>query len=112
VNLETPTLVHLARLARLRLGEAEAEQLSRDLSRILEYFAVLDEWAPRTAIPAPGAERGGLDRLRADEAVPTLARAEALSGAPETDGGAFTVPAVVRPDSPDPAAAPEPEEGS
>lgn len=105
MNLDHATLLHLARLARLRLETAEADRLSEDLSRILNYFAVLDEWAPGSALPAPE-ERGGFGRLRADQAEVTLSRAEALRGAPETEGREFTVPAVVRHDVRDP------EEGS
>jgi aspartyl/glutamyl-tRNA(Asn/Gln) amidotransferase C subunit len=101
VNLDQRTLVHVARLARLRSEAAEAERLSEDLSRILAYFTVLDEWTPDSELPAPE-ERGGLDLLRADHAEETLTQTEALSCAPETEGGEFTVPAVVRHDSRDP----------
>jgi aspartyl-tRNA(Asn)/glutamyl-tRNA(Gln) amidotransferase subunit C len=112
VNLDRRTLAHVARLARLRLETAEAESFSQDLTKILTYFAVLDEWTPRATLAPPCQEGGAFDRLRADSAEVTLTRAEALSGAPETEGGEFTLPAVVRRDPRAPAASPEPEEGS
>lgn len=95
MNLDQRMLAHLAHLARLQLEPAEAERLLVDLSRILSYFAALDEWAPPSGLRSPE-EGGELDLLRADKAEVTLTRAEALLNAPETEDGEFTVPAVVR----------------
>ena len=95
MSLDHRTLVHLAHLARLELDAAEADDLLKDMSRILAYFSVLDECDPGTDLPAPE-ERGRLELLRTDRAEVTVSHTEALSSAPEADGGEFTVPAVVR----------------
>jgi aspartyl-tRNA(Asn)/glutamyl-tRNA(Gln) amidotransferase subunit C len=84
-------VLHVARLARLALGEDELEAMARELSAVLDHVAKigelsLDDVAPTShVIDVTGA-------LRADEPRPCLAREVVLGQAPATDGEGFLVP--------------------
>jgi len=95
MDLGESFLIHLGRLARLRLLPEEAQRLRRDLERILEYVAVLDEIDPGGSLPLSDG-RGRFDLLRADEVGEVLPPGEALAAAPEVLDGSFAVPVVVR----------------
>ncbi|MBA4247005.1 MAG: Asp-tRNA(Asn)/Glu-tRNA(Gln) amidotransferase GatCAB subunit C [Microbacterium sp.] len=91
----TPEAVaHLASLARIALTEAEIEQLTGELSAIVDSVAKVQEVAtpevPATSHPIPLA--GG---LRADEPGVTLPTEQALAGAPDHDGSRFRVTAIL-----------------
>ena len=88
---------HVARLARLALTPAEAEEAAGQLGRILAYMELLREVEDDDGIAAPAAAAppGGAAPLRADEPGATLARDEALAVAPKTDGETFLVPPVL-----------------
>ena len=89
---------HVARLARLRLSDAEIEQMARELSAILEYVARLDELDLEGVAPtfhAASGEEAVAQPLRADEPSPSLAQHDALENAPHHDGTHFVVPRVV-----------------
>jgi len=77
------------------MDAAEVSQFSEDLTRILNYFAVIDTWDPGGDLPDPEV-RGRLGPLRPDRAQMALNRSEALSSAPEVDEGEFTVPPILR----------------
>jgi aspartyl-tRNA(Asn)/glutamyl-tRNA(Gln) amidotransferase subunit C len=87
----------IAHLARLSLSQAEAEAMTRDLDRILDYAAALGELdtegieptAHATALPTP---------VREDRAVPGMDPELALFNAPEREGTAFLVPKVIDPE--------------
>jgi aspartyl-tRNA(Asn)/glutamyl-tRNA(Gln) amidotransferase subunit C len=84
-------VLHVARLARLKLGEDEIEPLARELSAILDHVARigeldLDGVAPTTHV----VEMTG--SLRADEPRPSLPREVALAQAPAVSGDRFSVP--------------------
>jgi len=97
VKIDPATLVHLAHLARLEMDAAEIGRFSKDLTRILDYFAVIDAWDPGGSLPEPEVP-GRPEPLRADRAQIVLSYSEALSCAPEVDEGEFTVPPVIRRD--------------
>ncbi len=84
-------VLHVARLARLRLTDAEVERMTGELSSILDHIEKigeleLDEVAPTSHVIA-------LENvLRADEPRPSLPRERALAQAPDTDGAGFRVP--------------------
>lgn len=55
-RIDTDTVRHVAKLARLRFDEAEIEQLGSEMSSVLDYFAALEEVdVPQQAGPAPRA---------------------------------------------------------
>jgi aspartyl-tRNA(Asn)/glutamyl-tRNA(Gln) amidotransferase subunit C len=84
-------VVHVARLARLALGEDEVERLTRELGAILDAVSKVSELdlsdVPPTSHP--------LDLVNVwAEDVPhvSLATDEALANAPARDGNLFRVP--------------------
>jgi aspartyl-tRNA(Asn)/glutamyl-tRNA(Gln) amidotransferase subunit C len=84
----------LAALARLRLGEAEAERLRGDLASILAYVDKLR--AVDTEGVEPMTHAVPLDcPLRDDAAAPSLSADEALAGAPAREEDFFVVPRVI-----------------
>ncbi|MEM7308542.1 MAG: Asp-tRNA(Asn)/Glu-tRNA(Gln) amidotransferase subunit GatC [Planctomycetota bacterium] len=90
---ETTRVRKTAALARLSIGDDEAERLGRDFTRILAAFQRLQD-AP---LPADGAAAADDARaeLRADEARPSLAPDAALANAPEREGDFYRVPKTV-----------------
>jgi aspartyl-tRNA(Asn)/glutamyl-tRNA(Gln) amidotransferase subunit C len=88
----------IARLARIRVSDGEADALARDLGSVLEYVALLDSLdtngveATSTVIPLA-------TPLRADEAVAAMAPDEVVRNAPAHEGSAFAVPKVLGADA-------------
>ena len=83
-----------ARLARLRLEDAEAEAMTRDLEAILDYAGLLG--AVPTEGVAPTAHVIPLATpLRGDEPDDTLTPEQAVANAPAAEGSAFAVPKVL-----------------
>lgn len=85
---------HIARLARLKLSEAEERQYREQLSAVLEHAARLRSVdtsdVPPTATVVPVQAK-----LRVDSARPGLSQAEVLANAPQVEGGMFQVPPVL-----------------
>lgn len=84
----------IAALARLDLTDAEVQRFATQLTAIVGYAAAIDE-ADTTRLP-PALARP-VSEAREDRTTPGLARAEALSGAPDAaaDAGLFRVPKVL-----------------
>ncbi|HWJ43491.1 MAG TPA: Asp-tRNA(Asn)/Glu-tRNA(Gln) amidotransferase subunit GatC [Solirubrobacterales bacterium] len=89
--IERDQVLHVAKLARLRLSEEEVETMVGELSGILEHVdrigsLDLEGVEPTSHVVA-------LENvLRADEPWPSLPREVALASAPEPQDGAFRVP--------------------
>jgi aspartyl-tRNA(Asn)/glutamyl-tRNA(Gln) amidotransferase subunit C len=89
--IDRDKVLHIARLARLRLSEEEVERMAEELSGILEHVEAiggldLDGVEPTTHVVM-------LENvLRPDEPVPSLDRDRALAGAPDSAAGSFRVP--------------------
>jgi aspartyl-tRNA(Asn)/glutamyl-tRNA(Gln) amidotransferase subunit C len=89
--IDRDQVLHVARLARLRLSEEEVEKMVGELSGILEHVdrignLDLEGVEPTSHVVA-------LENvLRADEPRPSLPRDVALASAPEPSKGAFRVP--------------------
>lgn len=84
----------VAELARLNLSEQEVAELRPQLSKLIDYVAVLDEVDTDEVEPMVHAiEQTNVFR----EDIPTepLSREEALANAPKTDGKYFLVPPII-----------------
>lgn len=84
-------IAHVARLARLGLGEADLERYRAQLTVILEHAARVQ------AVDTSGAggdihPLGIVNALRPDEVRPSLDRAEVLAAAPAHEDGYFLAP--------------------
>jgi aspartyl-tRNA(Asn)/glutamyl-tRNA(Gln) amidotransferase subunit C len=92
-------VLSVAELAHLELTIAERERMQRDLNTILEYIDRLNELDTSDVPPMSQAlftaGKDGETAMRADEPRPSLAHADALANAPDTDGSYFKVPKVI-----------------
>jgi len=89
--IERKQVLHVAKLARLRLSEAEVERMAGELSGILEHVdrigeLELDDVAPTSHV----VELENV--LRPDEPRPSWPRDDVLEQAPDPADGAFRVP--------------------
>src|SRR5512143_2313736 len=85
---------HVAKLARLALGDEELAAMQAQLARILDYVAELDALDVRDVPPTSHAVPMHTP-LREDVPHASLPREEVLAGAPASDGGGFAVPKVM-----------------
>lgn len=89
--IDREQVLHVAKLARLRLDDAEADRMTRELGAILDQVDViaeldLDGVEPTTHVaPVTGA-------LRPDEPRPSLPREVTLESAPAPGDEGFLVP--------------------
>jgi aspartyl-tRNA(Asn)/glutamyl-tRNA(Gln) amidotransferase subunit C len=87
-------VAHLADLARIDLDDAELDHLAPQLNVILESVAsirgVAGDDVPPTSHPIPLT-----NVFREDVITPSLTPEQALSGAPEAEGGRFRVPRIL-----------------
>jgi aspartyl-tRNA(Asn)/glutamyl-tRNA(Gln) amidotransferase subunit C len=84
----------VARLARLKLSDAEVEVFTRQLGHVLTYVDLLNEVDVSQVAPmAHAIELANV--LRADEPAGSLPREEALANAPKSDGRYFLVPPIL-----------------
>jgi aspartyl-tRNA(Asn)/glutamyl-tRNA(Gln) amidotransferase subunit C len=89
--IDRDEVLHVARLARLALGEEELEPMARELSAVLDHIAKIGELDLDDVPPTSHVVEvtGG---LRSDEPRPSLPRELALSQAPAVGGEGFLVP--------------------
>jgi aspartyl-tRNA(Asn)/glutamyl-tRNA(Gln) amidotransferase subunit C len=85
---------HIARLARLDLPASELDQMARDLDRILDYVAELEEIDTQGIEPTAHAIPLATP-LREDVTCGGMDPELAVSNAPGRAGTAFTVPKVI-----------------
>src|SRR3954449_2998020 len=89
--IERDQVLHVARLARLRLSEAEVERMTGELSGILEHVDRISTLALEGVEPTPHVVE--LENvLRPDQPRPSWPREAILEPAPEPADGAFRVP--------------------
>ena len=94
MSLTPEEVLHIARLARISVTDADVERLTAQLSGILDHFAALSkvdtEGVEPTAHPLPLS-----NVMRADIVAPSLSQEEALLNAPEREDGFLRVRAVL-----------------
>ena len=89
--IERDQVLHVARLARLRLSEEEVEKMVGELSGILEHVDRIGNLDLQGVEPTSHVV--ALENvLRADEPRPSLPREVALAEAPDPQDGAFRAP--------------------
>jgi len=85
---------HVARLARLALGDEERSRMRQQLGRILQYIDALK------AVDVEGVEPTShavpmTNVMRDDEVVPSRPREEMMANAPDRAGDFFRVPRIL-----------------
>lgn len=89
--LSRDQVLHVARLARLELSEAEVERMAEELSKVLGHVEMID--ALDLDGVAPTSHVVDLDNaLRPDEPRPSLPAESVLAAAPDPALGGFRVP--------------------
>lgn len=89
--IDREQVLHVARLARLRLTDEEIERMTGELSTVLDHIEKIGELDLDGVEPT--AHVVALENvLRPDEPRPSLPRDVALAEAPDTDGIGFRVP--------------------
>jgi aspartyl-tRNA(Asn)/glutamyl-tRNA(Gln) amidotransferase subunit C len=89
--IDREQVLHVARLARLRLGDDEVERMTGELSSVLDHIEKIGELDLDDVEPTSHVV--GLENvLRPDEPRPSLPRDVALAEAPDSDGAGFRVP--------------------
>jgi aspartyl-tRNA(Asn)/glutamyl-tRNA(Gln) amidotransferase subunit C len=93
--IDREEVLHVARLARLELGEDEIEPLARELSAVLDHVARIGELDLEGVEPTSHVVDDAMPThpaLRADEPRECLPREVALAQAPAVSGEGFSVP--------------------
>lgn len=86
-------VLHIAKLAKLKLTEKEINKFQKQLSDILSYIDMLNELD--TSKIKPTLQVTGLENVfRKDELVDCLSQGEALSGAKSKHNGYFKIKAI------------------
>ena len=89
--IDREQVLHVARLARLRLDEQEVEAMTGELSKVLDHIEKISELDLDDVEPTSHVVE--LENvLRADTPRPSLPRDKALEQAPDSDGTGFRVP--------------------
>ncbi|MBI3865131.1 MAG: Asp-tRNA(Asn)/Glu-tRNA(Gln) amidotransferase subunit GatC [Planctomycetia bacterium] len=93
-QLTPADVLKVAKLARLKLSDAEVGDYTAKLGGILAYVDSLGEVNTDEIEPMVHAVELS-NVFRTDEATPSLPREAALSNAPKTDGQFFLVPQIL-----------------
>ena len=89
--IDRDQVLHVARLARLRLAEDEIDKMSRELSTVLDHIEKISE-LDLDGVP-PTSHVVELENvLRPDEPRPCWPRERVLADAPDVAAGGFRVP--------------------
>src|SRR3954449_8769386 len=89
--LSREQVLHVARLARLELSEAEQERMAEELSKVLDYMETMSELDLAEVEPTSHVVAVE-NALRADEPRPSLPQEVALAAAPDPAPDGFRVP--------------------
>ncbi len=89
--LDHAQVLHVARLARLELDDAELERMVGELSAVLEHVERIGE-LDLEGVPPTSHAVDVKTALRPDEPVPSLPREAILTAAPEPVDDGFGVP--------------------
>ncbi len=87
-------VLHVARLARLSLSEAEADRFREQLGNILSYIRKLDALDTKDVVPTSHAVEMGTP-FRDDSVHPFGDKEAILANAPDRKGDFFRVPRIL-----------------
>lgn len=94
MSLDAATVRRIAKLARIRVDDAEVAQLQNELSGILSWIEQLNEVDVTGVVPLTGGAQMAL-RMRADVVTDGGRLDEVLANAPDRAGNFYAVPKVV-----------------
>ena len=94
MSLTREEVIHIAKLARLALSDAEVDQFQVQLSQILQHVEQLQQVDTAGIEPTTNMLQSRTV-LRTDEPHPTLSPAQVLQNARTTDKAQFRVPPVL-----------------
>ena len=89
--IDREQVLHVARLARLELSDAEVERMSEELSRVLGHVEKIEQ-LDLDGVPPTSHVVPMTNALRADEPRPSLEPELALAAAPAVRDDGFEVP--------------------
>ena len=89
--IDRDQVLHVARLARLRLEEAEIDRMARELSSVLDHIEKISE-LELDGVPPTSHVIDVENVLRADEPRPSWPVEHVLEPAPDAAAGGFRVP--------------------
>jgi aspartyl-tRNA(Asn)/glutamyl-tRNA(Gln) amidotransferase subunit C len=94
MKLSREEVLHISRLARVAVSDADVEKMMEQLSNILENFEILRE-VDTEGVP-PTAQSIALQNvMRDDQIAPSLPPDDVLANAPRQEGEFFRVHAVL-----------------
>lgn len=96
MQIDRKLVLHVARLARLELSDAEVAHYETQLGRIVGYMSVLDEVEAAGSVSwkiGPTSTAKGVERP--DVVQPSLPIGAVLAGAPEVHESSFKVPKII-----------------
>ncbi len=89
--IDRAAVLHVARLARLALTDAEVERMTGELGKVLEHIEKIDE-LDLDGVPPTSHVVEISNALRPDEPRPSLPREVVLARAPAVTDDGFAVP--------------------
>ncbi len=94
MKITTDEVLHVAKLARLKIDEKDLERLAEQLGSVLQYVESLNMVDTSGVVPTTHA-LSTQNAFRPDDAHTSTDRGNALSNAPETEDGFFIVPKII-----------------
>jgi aspartyl-tRNA(Asn)/glutamyl-tRNA(Gln) amidotransferase subunit C len=94
MSVDTTTVRHIAKLARIAVNDCEVDALVPELNNILGWVEQLQE-VDVTGVEPMTAVIPNKQRLREDEVTDGAIRDKVLSNAPVAEHGFFAVPKVI-----------------
>jgi len=94
MKLSREEVLHIARLARVALTEAEIDRYSDQLSRLLDHFEVLQQ-VDTDGVPPTAQSIDLRSVMREDEVRPSLPQDDVLDNAPYRKEDSFRVKPVL-----------------
>lgn len=94
MKISKEEVLHVAKLARLKLTDSEAEALSVDMENIIGFANKLNELDTEGVVPTAHAIPMS-NAFREDVVKPSFDRDAMLANAPSAEDGGYTVPKVV-----------------